>query len=287
MPIPRPASAPKLIGRSAAVAAAQVGEADRLDHQRLGDVGREVRGDLAEQRPDQEGEQCRGSRGSRPARRARRRADPDPRRDQRDPGGQHDQGGLEGERELRHAEVELAPGRSTSRPGRRRRGSSRGSGSRWGRARPAALRSSSPSTCSAQAPSTESEAPPISIRWVGPQRVTSWPKIRCQMSSRGKAASELAPQIAIISAPIGACQPGAISKEVRVGLFGRAMAEHPGEQHAEEPGEDEVVGGVGERAGVAALVDVQGDVPVHAEDGDQQGDAEEACRAARPSRAAS
>ena len=57
---------------------------------------------------------------------------------------------------------------------------------------------------SAQAPSTESEAPPISIRWVGPQRVTSWPKIRCQMSSSGKASRELAPQIAIIRAPIGA-----------------------------------------------------------------------------------
>ena len=43
------------------------------------------------------------------------------------------------------------------------------------------------------------------------------------------------------------------------------------------PSEDEVVGGVGQRARVAALVDVERDVPVHAEQGDEQrraGDAE-------------
>ena len=48
--------------------------------------------------------------------------------------------------------------------------------------------------------------------------------------------------------------------------------EEAGGEDAEEAGEDEVVGGVGERALVAALPDVQGDVPVHAEDGDDQGD---------------
>jgi hypothetical protein len=36
------------------------------------------------------------------------------------------------------------------------------------------------------------------------------------------------------------------------------------------------VGGVGERSRVAALVDVQGDVPIHAEDGDEQDQRQEA-----------
>ena len=36
-------------------------------------------------------------------------------------------------------------------------------------------------------------APPISIRWVGPHSVTSWPKMRCQTSSRGKPISAYKP----------------------------------------------------------------------------------------------
>ena len=40
-----------------------------------------------------------------------------------------------------------------------------------------------------------------------------------------------------------------------------------GREDAEQPDEDEVVRGVGQRALVTAHVDVQGDVPVHAEDG--------------------
>jgi hypothetical protein len=47
------------------------------------------------------------------------------------------------------------------------------------------------------------------------------------MSSRGNAESELAPQIAIIRAPTGAYQPGAILNEVRVGPLGRAMPSTP------------------------------------------------------------
>jgi hypothetical protein len=49
----------------------------------------------------------------------------------------------------------------------------------------------------------------------------------------------------------------------------------PAEEDAEQAGEDEVVRRVGERALVAPLGYVQGDVPVHAEDGDEQAAADE------------
>ena len=70
---------------------------------------------------------------------------------------------------------------------------------------PAAL---TPSAISTIAPSVASEPPPISIRWVGPQSVTSWPKRRCQKSSSGKPESAKAPQAVITMPPIGAYQPG-------------------------------------------------------------------------------
>ena len=54
--------------------------------------------------------------------------------------------------------------------------------------------------------------------------------------------------------------------------LGKHDREEAGAEEAEQPGEDEVVGGVGERSGVAADVDVQGDVPVHPEQGRQQGE---------------
>ena len=81
------------------------------------------------------------------------------------------------------------PGRWRAPPGSRPPGTRAGCGgsaaTRWrlvrGRSRPA------PRWCSAIAPSVASEPPPMSIRWVGPQSVTSWPKRRCQRSSSGKA----------------------------------------------------------------------------------------------------
>ena len=48
-------------------------------------------------------------------------------------------------------------------------------------------------------------------------------------------------------------------------LLGQRDREDAGGEDAEQADEDEVVGGVGQRAGVAAVVDVQGDVPVHPE----------------------
>ena len=132
-------------------------------------------------------------------------------------------------------------------------------------------------------PSVASDAPPISMRWVGPQSVTSWPNSRCQMSSSGKPLSANAPQAAIIAPPTGAHQSPPIWIAVLVGRSVPAgHRQHARDEHAEEPDEDQVVGRVGERARVAAVVDVQGDVPVHAEHGHEQRAAEQHRRDGRP-----
>ena len=129
-------------------------------------------------------------------------------------------------------------------------------------------------------------APPISIRWVGPQRVTSWPKRRCQTSSSGKPISEKAPQAQIRTPPSGAYQSRPMRIATALGLLLRQHdREEAGGEDAEEAGEDEVVGRVGQRPGVAAVVDVQGDVPVHAEERGEQRDGGDRGGEARPSRA--
>ena len=56
----------------------------------------------------------------------------------------------------------------------------------------------------------------MSIRCVGPQSVTSWPKRRCQTSSSGKPMSAKPPQAAMSRPPTGAYQ----SRVMRIG--GRA-----------------------------------------------------------------
>ena len=143
------------------------------------------------------------------------------------------------------------------------------------------------SPISTMPPSVASDAPPISIRWVGPQSVTSWPNSRCHMSSSGKPGSANAPQAAIIRPPIGRppvpaqvdggrswgapCRPAAIDRT-------------PRHEHAVEADQDQVVGGVGKRPRVAAVVDVQRDVPVHAEHGREQRDPEQHRRQRRPGR---
>ena len=79
---------------------------------------------------------------------------------------------------------------------------------------------------------------------------------------------------------------GAILIAVALGLALRQdHRQEAGAEDAVEAGEDEVVRGVGQRALVAALVDVQRDVPVHAEDRDEQRSARRRRRAARTSRA--
>jgi hypothetical protein len=53
-------------------------------------------------------------------------------------------------------------------------------------------------------------------------------------------------------------------------LFRQHHGDEARGEDPEEAGEDQVVGGVGERAGVAPVVDVQGHVPVHPDQGDDQ-----------------
>jgi len=65
-------------------------------------------------------------------------------------------------------------------------------------------------------------------------------------------------------------------------LLGQHDREKAGGEDAEEAEEDQIVGGVGERPRVAAVVDVQRDVPVHAECGDDQGTGGEQRRQCRP-----
>src|SRR4029450_8214939 len=119
-------------------------------------------------------------------------------------------------------------------------------------------------------PRTASEAPPISIRCVGPQSVTSCPNSRCHRSSSGKPLSANAPHAAIIIPPTGAHQSpppwvaGLVGRSVRAGGGGASRAgsakQRPaGDEPAVEADEDQVVGRVGERARIAAVVDVQRD----------------------------
>ena len=56
-------------------------------------------------------------------------------------------------------------------------------------------------------PTSDMTAPPMSMRCVGPQSVTSWPKSRCQTSSSGKPSSAKAPHAAIRSAAERHVQP--------------------------------------------------------------------------------
>ena len=81
-----------------------------------------------------------------------------------------------------------------------------------------------PSCSSTAWPISVIPAPPISIRWVGPQSVTSWPNSRCHMSSSGKPASANAPQEAISRPPTGALQPGAIETAAGPGVVSRGIA---------------------------------------------------------------
>ena len=143
------------------------------------------------------------------------------------------------------------------------------------------------STNSTASPISVIAAPPISIRCVGPHSVTSWPNSRCQTSSSGKPISANVPAAAISTPPSGAYQPGATCTATRDGLLQRqAHRQEARREHAEQPGEDEVVRDVGQRPLVAALRDVQGDVPQHPEQRGDQRDDDDPGRDRQPTRAA-
>ena len=85
-----------------------------------------------------------------------------------------------------------------------------------------------PSTCRTAIPISVMTAPPISIRWVGPQSVTSWPNSRCQPSSSGNPASAKAPAAQISTPPSGACQSRVIRSALPpIGSRGRKTAMQP------------------------------------------------------------
>ena len=103
------------------------------------------------------------------------------------------------------------------------------------------------------------------------------------MSSSGKPSSAKPPQAAVSTPPTGDVPVARDPDGGGAGLLlGQRERQAAGGEDAVEADEDQVVGRVGQRARVAPLVDVQGDVPVHAEQGDEQGAAADAERAARP-----
>ncbi|CAB4936957.1 unannotated protein [freshwater metagenome] len=83
----------------------------------------------------------------------------------------------------------------------------------------------------------DSPAPPISIRCVGPHSVTSWPKMRCQMSSNGKPMSAYSPLPAISRPPVGAYQVRVILTAARPGFSssGRMIASAPAMKRKNKP----------------------------------------------------
>ncbi len=253
---------------------------DGLDEQRLGDVEREVRRGLAEHRADQEREAAAhdevegdgAQRGAATGEAARGH--------ERDARRQRDEHRLVEQAELRHAEVELAledrqadeqaaAGADEPQVPDARRG---GEGEHTRPARPAG------GGVGGTALGQESEDPD--------QRQTCAPEHH---------EVRRAPQRDVLAEqPVGdVVEREAEQRERRAGHEhdpahghvpvahdpdgGRSGAlpwqhdrEPAGGEDPEEPEQDEVVRRVGQRPGVAPVVDVQADVPVHAEDGREQ-----------------
>ncbi len=93
---------------------------------------------------------------------------------------------------------------------------------------PPASRARSPSTSRTAIPTRVIDAPPMSIRWVGPQSVTSWPNRRCQTSSSGKPVSAKAPQAHTRMPPSGAYQsPPSLTAVLLGRSLGRTIARKP------------------------------------------------------------
>ena len=104
--------------------------------------------------------------------------------------------------------------------------------------RPDLVAARAPSAIRIAAASVASEAPPISIRCVGPQSVTSWPNSRCQTSSSGKPDSAKPAQAVISTAPSGAYQSPMMRTEVALGFLpasGSAMPSRPATKTPNRP----------------------------------------------------
>ena len=215
------------------------------------------------------------------------RPGPDPHRDERDARGEHQQDRVEDEPELRHGEVELALERrepdqeraaeqdllDAHVAGRALRPHLAGEGRALHQQDHAAERRHRGAAEQQQvrrAPQrhvlAEDAVPDVVEREAG---------------ERDARADEDQHAAQRCLEPAGERQPG------RAGLLGgEEDGEQAGEEHAEQPDEDEVVRGVGERARVAPRVEVRRDVPVHAEHRDQQRAGEHGERERAPRRQA-
>ena len=80
-----------------------------------------------------------------------------------------------------------------------------------------------PSIIKTQPPYVDRLAPPMSMRWVGPNSVTSWPKSLCQTSSSGKPSRAKVPQPSRRPAPTGARQER-VRRSVPAGRLSRDSA---------------------------------------------------------------
>ena len=152
---------------------------------------------------------------------------------------------------------------------------------------PAGLRRARPpSLTSIAMPITENVAPPRSMKWVGDHSVTSWPKIRCQTSSRGSAARPNAEQKIISAPPTGIRQLPPRRTQAGPGSWPwrEPEAQHAGGERAEEAEQHRPVAGVAERPVVAPVVDVVADVPEAAAHHRQQRDDPDEGRQRRPRR---
>ena len=261
--------------------APQIGEADALDEQRLDHVGREVGGDLAEQRSDQDRQGAANRDVDQQAPDCAARPDPDTRRDQADPGRQHDQRRLQGEGELGYPEVELAlEGGERHQEGAGEddlaESGPAGEGTPGRLALLVALGVQRPGAEHRERGAADQHqvgrSPEGHVLAEDPV-----PDVVEREGEQGAGAADRDHQGADRRVEAGRQPVGGAGRTVR-----QRQADHACEQDSEEPGEDEVVGRVGERARVASLVDVQGNVPVHAEDRDQQGDREEGAGQRRP-----
>jgi len=93
-----------------------------------------------------------------------------------------------------------------------------------------------PSDSRMSIPNRLSPAPPISMRWVGPQSVTSCPKSRWETSSSGKPMSANAPQPMRTSPPTGTCQSRVSFTALAPGRFsGSTSARKPAANRPKSP----------------------------------------------------
>ena len=265
-------------------AAAGQRERRQLDEHGLDDVERVVHERVAEAGPDDQhhrghDQQVGAGRGQRAA-----AAEPQARGDQGDARRQRDEHGVEDELELRHAEAELElQGREADQrrageldlPGEQHLAPARVRAAR----RAAALDQQQPRGDRRQRGAADHQhvgrAPERDV--LAEEAV---PDVVEREAEHGDRAAQQQQRAAERDAPAGR------QRERRaVAIVGAEHAgQEAGQRDAAEPEQDRVVRDVGERAGVAAVVDVGGDVPEEAEGGDPERAERDQHRQRRPAR---